>query len=351
MDVALVSLGDHLAEPVTGVWSTQREKYQLVVDHAVRGEAAGFTSIMLGEHHYCGYILSSPQVVLGAIAGRTTTLRLNTGVTLLPTLDPVRVAEDFATLDVLSGGRAEVTVGRGILPNAYAAVDKPIDASRAIFAEYAELLMQLLRDDKVTWAGAWRSPLDDISIEPRSMQRPQLPVWVAGGSSAASVDLAAHVGARLMLPGVFAPAEFFGPFVDRYRAGFEAAGHHPDGMRVGNVFHAHVAPTSQEAKRRWEPYYRNYLEFVDAIWDGQALFDGQVRPRQTFDYDRLLASTAICGSPAQVAERLLAARDLLGLDLIALSMDLGGLSRDLLMEAIDLVGGDVIPLLKSDQHP
>jgi alkanesulfonate monooxygenase SsuD/methylene tetrahydromethanopterin reductase-like flavin-dependent oxidoreductase (luciferase family) len=149
---------------------------------------------------------------------------------------------------------------------------------------------------------------------------------------------------------VFAPAHFFGPFADRYRERFAAAGHPREAMRVGNVFHAHIASTSQEARRRWEPYYRNYLSFVDAVWDGQALFDGQVRPRQSFDYDRLLASTAICGSPAEVTERLLEARDLLGLDLIALSMDLGALPRDLLMESIDLAGSSVLPALIGD-HP
>jgi len=349
MEFALVSLGDHLADPNTGAKSTQAEKYQLVIDHAVRAEAAGFTSVMLGEHHYCDYIVSSPQVALAAIAARTTTLRLNTGVTLLPTLDPVRVAEDFATLDVVSGGRAEVTVGRGILPSAYAAMDRPIDASREIFAEYADLLIRLLRDDKVTWRGTWRTPLDDVSIEPRSVQRPHLPVWIAGGSSAASVDLAADVGARLMLPGVFAPTHFFGPFTARYRERFDAAGHPAGAMRVGNVFHTHVAATSQEARRRWEPYYRNYLNFVDAVWDSQALFDGRVRPREPFDYDRLLASTAICGSPAEVTERLLEARELLGLDLIALSMDLGALPRELLMESIDLVGSAVIPAFHGDR--
>ena len=140
MELALVSLGDHLADPATGVRSTPTEKFRLVVDHAVRAEEVGFDAVMLGEHHYCDYILSSPQVVLGGIATRTERLRLNTGVTLLPTLDPVRVAEDFTSLDVLSGGRAEITVGRGILPSAYDAVDRPIGSSREIFAESTALL-------------------------------------------------------------------------------------------------------------------------------------------------------------------------------------------------------------------
>ncbi|MEO6156615.1 MAG: LLM class flavin-dependent oxidoreductase, partial [Ilumatobacteraceae bacterium] len=124
MEVALVSLGDHLADPHTAVMPSQADKYRLIIDHALRGEAAGFDSVMLGEHHYCGYILAVPQMVLAAIAERTTRMRLNTGVTLLPTLDPVRVAEDFTTLDVLSSGRAEVTLGRGILPSAYEALGR-----------------------------------------------------------------------------------------------------------------------------------------------------------------------------------------------------------------------------------
>lgn len=345
---AIVSLGDHVAEPTTLARTSQHDKYRLVVDHAVHAEAAGFDAVMLGEHHYCDYILSAPQVVLGAIAEATTRLRLNTGVTLLPTLDPVRVAEDFTTLDVVSGGRAELTVGRGILPSAYDVVDRPIADSRAIFAEFTALLMRLLGEEKVTWSGTYRSPLDGITIEPHSIQQPHLPVWVAGGSSAASVDLAADVGARLMLPGVFASADLFAPLTRRYRDRFLERGHDGANIRVGNVFHTHVARTSQEAKRRWEPYYRSYLSFVDDLWDGQALFDAKVRPKQAFDYDRLLATSAICGSPAEVADRLAEARDLLGLDLIALSLDLGGLPRDLLFDAIDLVGTDVIPTLRPD---
>ena len=223
----------------------------------------------------------------------------------------------------------------------------PIEASRAVFAESAALLMRLLAEEKVTWTGQWRPPLTALTIQPRSVQQPHLPVWIGGGSSAASVDLAADVGARLMLPGVFAPAAMFVPFVDRYRQRFAAAGHDPAAIRVGNVFHAHVAPTSQAAQRRWEPYYRSYLGFVDELWDGEALFDGKVRPQQAFDYGRLLATAAICGSPAEVAERLIEARDLLGLDMIALSMDLGGLPRELLMEAVDLVGAEVIPAVQA----
>jgi alkanesulfonate monooxygenase SsuD/methylene tetrahydromethanopterin reductase-like flavin-dependent oxidoreductase (luciferase family) len=346
VDLALVSLGDHLPDPTTGREISQAEKFRLMVDSAVRAEAAGFDAVMLGEHHFCGYILSVPQLALAAIAERTTRLRLNTGVTLLPTQDPVRLAEDFATLDVLSSGRAEITVGRGILQSTYRAMDRPISASREIFAESLDLLLRLLTEEKVTWSGQWRAPLEDVTVQPRSVQQPRLPVWVGGGSSPASVDLAARAGTGLMLPGVFGAPKQFAPFADRYREAHAAAGHDPADRHVGTVFHCHVARSSQEARRRWEPYYRSYLAFVDDLWDGEDLFDAKVRPSNAFDYDRLLRSAAVCGSPAEVADRISQARDLLGLDLAALSLDLGGLPAPLLDEAIDLVGAEVIPALR-----
>lgn len=345
--IALLSLGDHLPDPHTGAWTSQTDKFRLLVDQSVHAEAAGFDAVLLGEHHYCGYILSVPQLVLAAIAERTTTLRLNTGVTLLPTLDPVRVAEDFATLDVLSGGRAEVTVGRGILPSAYAAIGRTVDSSREVFAESAALLLRLLAEEDVTWEGQWRPPLAGITVQPRSAQRPHLPVWIGGGSSMASVDLAAELGCPLMLPGVFAGPATFVPFVERYRAAFAEHGHDPAGCRVGTVFHAHVAATTQAARRRWEPYYRAYVEFVDELWDDPSLFGTLSRRKEPLDLDQRWSTTAMVGSPAEVTERIAHAHELLDLDLIALSMDLGGLPRELLFETLDLVGDRVIPALRA----
>ena len=208
--------------------TTQADKYQLVDRSRVAGEAG---RVRRRDARRAPLLRLHPVVAAGRARrdrGHDPTLRLNTGVTLLPTLDPVRVAEDFTTLDVMSGGRAEVTVGRGILPSAYEAVGKPIDASRAIFAESAELLLHLLPRRRSP-GGRWRRRSTDVTIEPRSVQRPHLPVWIGGGSSAASVDLAADSAPGLMLPGVFAPAEMFVPFADRYRERFAAAGHDPAG--------------------------------------------------------------------------------------------------------------------------
>ena len=344
MELALVSLGDCVADPHTNKRISQAEKLRLVVEHAVRGEQVGFHSVMLGEHHFTDYILSVPQMVLAAIAERTTTLRLNTGVTLLPTQDPVRLAEDFNTLDQLSGGRVEMTVGRGILVKTYVAAGVPASASRDAFAENLALLLALLEQESVTWSGTWRPPLEDIRIEPRSSQTPRFPVWVGGGVGFASVDLAARFGLHLMLPGVFGKASTFVPAATRFREQWEAHGH-PGQPLVGNVFHVHVARTTQEARQRWAPYYRAYLGFVDSIWDGEGLFDGNGRAGLNFDVARLMETTAICGSPAEVVDRLGRVRDLLGLDLAALSMDLGGLPESILFDAIDLVGSDVIPQL------
>lgn len=344
MELALCSLGDHITDPHTNTRTTQSQKLRQVVEHAVRGEEAGFAAVMLGEHHFTDYILSVPQILLAAIAERTTTLRLNTGVTLLPTQDPVRLAEDFNTVDQLSGGRVEMTVGRGILVSTYDAMGVPASSSREAFAEHLELLVALLEQDSVTWTGAWRGPLDAVRIEPRSFQQPRFPLWIGGGVGFNSVDLAARLGLQLMLPGVFGKSKTFIPAAERYREQWEVHGH-TSTPRIGNVFHTHVARTSQEARARWAPYYKAYLDFVDSIWDGEGLFDGNGRAGLAFDVEKLMRSTAICGSPAEVVDRLGEARDVLGLDLASLSMDLGGLPESMLYEAIDLIGTDVIPEL------
>ena len=344
MELALVSLGDHITDPHTNTRITQAQKFRLIVEHAVRGEQAGFASVMLGEHHFTDYILSVPQILLASIAVRTTMLRLNTGVTLLPTQDPVRLAEDFNTVDQLSGGRVEMTVGRGILVSTYDAMGVPATASREAFAEHLELLVALLEQEHVTWTGAWRGPLENVRVEPRSFQQPRFPLWVGGGVGFNSVDLAARLGTHLMLPGVFGKVAMFVPAATRFREQWTAHAH-PGVPRVGTVFHAHVARTSQEARARWVPHYKAYLDFVDSIWDGEGLFDGNGRAGLAFDVDKLMRTTALCGSPAEIVDRLGEARDLLGLDVAGLSMDLGGLPEAALFEAIDLVDSDVIPEL------
>ncbi len=348
MKEGLLILGDHLPDPHTGERVSQAQRQRQFVDLAVRAEALGFDSVWLGEHHLCDYILSSPPVVLAAIASRTRSLRLGTAVTLLGNLDPVRAAEDYATVDALSDGRVEVVAGRGVLKRTYSDFGHDPADSRELYRENIELLLRLWTETDVHWSGRFRAPLDGVTVTPGPVQKPHPPLWIGGGSSVDSVDLAANLGLPLMLPSVLAPPQAFLPMVERYRERFAAAGHTHAVPRVGACSHVHVAEESATARRRWQPYHMNYLGWVAGLmaWGGINVdaVGGSARP-PSLDFERLIAGPSVCGSPTEVADRILGMRDALGLDLHIAMFDHGGMPEKLVFETLDLFGARVLPEL------
>ena len=335
-------MGDLLADPVTGRQLSQVERYRMLVDGAVRAEAAGFWSASVGEHHFCEYIVSAPPVLLAAMAERTTTIRLGTAVALGANNDPVRLAEDYATLDLLSGGRVELVVGRGNLyEHTFTAFGQDPARSRDMYNERVRLLVRLLGEDQVTWEGSTRPPFGPFTVQPRPHQDP-LPVWVGGGSSRDSAAFAAAAGLPLMLPGVLAPPKAFVGLVEHYRAAWAEAGNPPEGCRVGSIAHTYPAPTSQEARRRMEPRMRTYMGWVRELiaYSTPAMADF-VPP---FDFEALITrGPTICGSPAEVVERIGLYRDTLDLDVFLLMCDMGGMPPEELAATLDLAGEQVLP--------
>jgi alkanesulfonate monooxygenase SsuD/methylene tetrahydromethanopterin reductase-like flavin-dependent oxidoreductase (luciferase family) len=350
MREGLLILGDHLPDPHTGRKTTGAQRHRQIVELAVRGEALGFDSVWLGEHHLCDYILSSPPVVLAAIAERTTRLRLGTGVTLLGSLDPVRAAEDYATVDGLSGGRVEVVAGRGVLRRTYSDFGYDPDRSRELYEENVACLLAAWSEAPAHFDAKHRPPLRGVTVHPRPVQRPHPPLWIGGGSSFASVDLAARLGLPLMLPSVLAAPSAFAPYVARYRERFVAGGVGRERPVVGACSHVHVAPDSHAARERWRPYHMQYIRWVTSElipWGGANLSLTEERaagpPPPGPDYAALLRGPSLCGSPAEVADRIGAMRDQLGLDLHIAMFDHGGIPDALLAEATELFAAKVIP--------
>jgi alkanesulfonate monooxygenase SsuD/methylene tetrahydromethanopterin reductase-like flavin-dependent oxidoreductase (luciferase family) len=325
-DVYLLILGDHLPDPRTGRLVPETDRVKAMVEQAVAAEEAGFTGVAIGEHHFTRYIVSAPELMLATIAARTTTLRLSTGVTLLPHRDPVRVAEELATLDVLSNGRAELIVARGISQATDLAFGIQPDDLRPRFDEYLRLLLQLLQETDVTWHGTFRSPLDNVTTRPRPIQTPHPTVWIGSGS-AISTDLAAELGMPLMLPSTLRDPDVYVDLVTRYRSMLQGPG------RVALPSHVFVAPDN--ARDRWRPYLSAYAAFADP-WRG----DGT-----PVDVDRMMDGAAVCGDPAEVADRLNALQKLLGLDAHLVLIDVGGLPPHDVLAAITLFGEQVIPRL------
>ena len=345
MRVGLLSLGDHLADPATGMRVSQQTRFASIVEQGVGAEERGFDGAFVGEHHFCDYIVSSPQMMLAAIASRTSTIRLGTGTSLVANHDPVHTAEDFATLDVLSGGRLELVAGRGILPWTYAQFGQQIAESRATYGEHLELIVRLWTENDVHWTGHFRPPLQGVTLAPKPVQQPHPPVWIGGGTSFDSVDLAARLGFDLMLPSVLSHPKAFVKMIARYREQRAVHGFDPDTGRIGAVSHTHVAKSSQEAHQRWEPWYRNYIEWVHSLFADSP--DYASRVDTTFNYQTLTTGPAVCGSPAEVIDRATSIAELLGLDTYLFMFDHGGIPDGPLWESIDLFAGDVIPVIRA----
>lgn len=326
-----MTLGDLLPDPTTGAVRSEGQRHRHIVDQAVQAERLGFTAVHIGEHHFSDYVVSSPPVLLSAIGAKTSTLRLSTAVTLAGNLDPVRVAEDYATVDVLSGGRVEIVAGRGnLFVHTYNGFGHPVETARERYDESIQLLTRLLRETDVHWDGDFRAPLAGHTTRPRP--EGDLPVWIGAGSPA-SATLAADIGGWLMLPTVFGTPEMFSPLVDVYRDRWAENGHDPAEARVGACSHVHVG----SAHKEWETYYRTYWDFV-----GTLLPDGVWPP---FDFQKLIAGPGICGTPEEVIDRIGSIQETLDLDRHLSMFDLGGMAPELVTETIEIFGTEVLPAI------
>ncbi|MEZ5377236.1 MAG: LLM class flavin-dependent oxidoreductase [Acidimicrobiales bacterium] len=332
VEYGLISLADHLADPVTGERVSQRQRLIEIVDQIVLAESLGIPLFGVGEHHFGNYILPSPELVLAMAAGRTTHITLGTSVSLLANVDPVRYAEKLSVLDVLSNGRAEAVFARGASERTAEAFGiHSFDELRPRFDESLRLVLRLLSEDEVTWDGEYRTGLDGVRIEPRAVQKPYPTMWVGGGLSNVSADLAADLGLPLMLPSLFRWPSDYVDIANRYRERSQANGFRP---RVGFPSYLHVAKTSQEAKARWQPRLEYYSEFAMEI---RGAFG---RPT---DFDSLLLGPALCGSPAEVAERIGEINRELSLDRHQFLIDVGGLPYPIVAEVLELLATEVLP--------
>jgi alkanesulfonate monooxygenase SsuD/methylene tetrahydromethanopterin reductase-like flavin-dependent oxidoreductase (luciferase family) len=295
----------------------------------------------VGEHHLCDYILSSPTVVLAAVAERTESIRLGTGTTLLATLDPLRVAEDYGTLDAISGGRVELVAGRGVVPRTYADLGFDFEDSRSLFEAHLGVLLEAWGSEAADLV-EHRPSLRAVTVKPRPVQSPHPPVWIGGGFSKASVLLAARLGLGLMLPTILAPPFAFRELVAVYRDGFQDTG--LGGPRVGVVSHVHVAMDGDNARSRFAPHQRAYFEWLGGEllpWANKGFANGPALP-DSYDFDAAVdAGPVVCGSPSEVLDRIGSFHEALGIDVYLTMMDQGSPPVGQLHESMQLFAEEV----------
>src|SRR4051812_4828813 len=256
MELGILSLSDLQTSLDTGQPVSAGERSDAIIHYGVLAEQLGLDLFALGEHHTLDFAVSSPAVVLAAIAARTERIRLTSAVTVLSVHDPVRVYQDFAQLDLVSHGRAEIIAGRSAFTEPFAIFGVRLEDYDALFGEKLELLLKLREQSRVTWSGRFRPPLDDAPIAPRAMQEP-LPVWIGVGGSPESAARAGRLGLPMVLGYIGGPLTSAQRAVDIYRATGERAGH-AEKLRLGISTHFFAGATP-EAARSVYPYYYEYL--------------------------------------------------------------------------------------------
>lgn len=338
MDIGIASLSDTQLVPEMGRLYPAGQRHADILDYAVLAENLGLDLFGLGEHHSVDFAVSSPAVVLSAIAARTSTIRLASAVTVLSVLDPVRVYQDFATLDVISQGRAEICAGRSAFAEPFALFGIDMAGYDAVFAEKLDLLLQLREKERLSWKGHFRPPISDSTIMPRSRQDP-LPVWLGVGGSPGSVQRAGRLGLPMMLGllgGSIADAR---PTVDLYRAAGEKAGH-ADKLSVGIATHV-FATDSSAAAREVYPYYREFLRPKRPGGSGYVVSQPQ------FAAGLAPGNALMIGTSEEITDKILEARKVLGADRVLGLVDWGGLPRTLVEESITRYATEVAPAVRS----
>ncbi len=295
----------------------------------------------IGEHHRKEFLDSATAVILAAAAARTKRIRLSSAVTVLSAADPVRVYQNFATLDLISKGRAELVVGRGSSIEAYPLFGLSLNDYDALFKEKLELLLKIRDQEFVTWSGKFRPSLNNLPVYPRSLQE-KLPVWLGVGGTPESFVRAGTLGLPLMVAVIGGETHRFRPLIDLYREAGRRAGFTPDQLKVGLHSPGYVAKDTEQAIK---DYYPGYAE----LWTKLGRERGW--PAVTkFQFDALVAQKGVLvvGGPEQVAEKLVRHSEALGgIDRFTFQMDNAGLTHEQLMNSIKLIGTKVIPLTKA----
>ncbi len=339
MEIGVCTFGDLGEHPVSGDAASPAERIAQLIDEAVRADEIGLDVFAVGEHHRRDYVVSAPAVVLSAMAARTRRIRLSSAVTVLGSDDPVRVFEEFATLDLVSGGRAEIMAGRGSFIESFPLFGYDLDDYDALFAEKLALLLRLREQETVTWSGRFRAAIDERGVYPRPVQ-PHIPIWVAVGGTPASALRAGSMGLPLALAIIGGEPARFVPFIEMYRASADQAGHHGDRLPVAINCHGFIADDAAHAA---DVFYAPYASAMNRIGAERGW-----APTTRGQFDQMLAPSGslLVGTPDDVTEKILSLHRLFGNTRLLLQMGVGPVPHDELMRSLELLGTVVAPAVR-----
>ena len=339
MEIGITTFAETTPDPATGHTISAEQRLADLMEEIELADRIGLDAYGVGEHHRTDFAVSSPAVVLGAAAARTNRIRLGSAVSVLSSDDPVRVFQDFATVDLLSHGRAELMAGRGSFTESFPLFGYSLDDYDELFAEKLDLLLAIRDNQKVTWSGKHRAPIENRGVYPRPVQDP-LPVWITVGGSPNSFARAGRLGLPLSVAILGGQPERFAPLVELYRESAAEAGHDPAKLPVSLHTHGFLADTEQQAVEQFFPSYAYVMTKL-----------GQERgwppmTRGRFEAARSKEMVLAVGTPEQMTEKILHAREVLGIDRYLAHFSVGTMPHEQVMHAIELLGHDVAPAVR-----
>jgi len=335
LEFGLYSLGDHITNPLTGKRISAQQRIKELIEAGKLAEQAGIDVFGVGESHQTYFTSQAHTVILGALAQATKTIKLTSSASVLSVADPVRIYEDFSTIDLISNGRAEIVAGRGSRVGAYQLLGVDLQDYEDIFEEKLTLLKQINDEERITWQGEYRAPLENQEILPQPMEG-KLPIWRAVGGPPASAIKAGYMGMPMMLTTLGGPAINFRASVKAYRVAAENSGYDPNTLPIGTTSLFYVADTTQEALQGMYPHIDNGFKAIR----------GSGYPKQQFAQASDYRDALMVGSTEEIIEKILYQHELFGMQRFLAQIDFGGVPFEKIMKNIELIGDKIIPAIK-----
>lgn len=342
MEIGISTFVETTPDTETGQTISHAERIRQVVDEIVLADQVGLDIFGVGEHHRADYAASAPAVILAAAAARTERIRLTSAVTVLSSADPVRVFQEFATVDAISNGRAEIMAGRGSFIESFPLFGYNLEDYDALFDEKLELLLQIQQSEKVTWRGGHRPAIDNRGIYPRPVQDP-LPVWIGSGGNSESVVRAGLLGLPLVLAIIGGRPTQFAPLVELYYKAAAHAGHDASKLSVASHSHGFIADTNDSAAEKFFPSTQAVMNTLgrERGWGPYT--------RASFDAARSFEGALYVGDVETVAKKIIHLRKQVGITRFMLHTPVGTMSNhDDVMRAIELLGKEVAPIVREE---
>ncbi|MFS8351417.1 LLM class flavin-dependent oxidoreductase [Bacillus nitratireducens] len=335
IEFGLYSIGDHILNPHNGSKVSAEKRIHELIETAKLADEAGLDVFAVGESHQAHFTTQAHTVILGAIAQATKNIKIASSATVLSTSDPVRVYEDFATIDLISNGRAEIVAGRGSRIGGYSLLGYDVNYYEELFEEKMDLLLKINKEESVTWKGQFRTPLEHATIIPRAKNN-NMPIWRAVGGPPASAIKAGHAGVPMMLTTLDGPAINFKVSVDAYREAAEQSGFDPATLPIATTSLFYTAENSQDALSEYYPH----------IHAGMLALRGGGYPKQQFTNAVDYRDALMIGSPQQIIEKMLYQYELFGQQRFMAQIDFGGVPFDKIEKNIELIATEIMPAVR-----